>query len=509
MDADDLTAMSSQDEDAVPCVWFFIPLPQPLGLPHGWQYGELLPRRELLASVGRRSLLRCSLQVHQVPRTADAFLSDHVDVLDAAYSAMAQTSQAHQSTELARRAREQAGGEFDSVITMVEAAVPIGSAELGPRFLNFALDDAIETIRYVQLCVASVLEEGVRLVSRATLPPTIPVFHGRLHLSPGRRPTIEEEIFPFFVKGSGPPTAFGIRPALLDEAGLDALKVHLARLEPGAPFARYVDLRREARTQRAFEGNRRFAVIALATGAEVLLDSMLLHMAWEERLTPQEAAALFDRNEGHFHRVATFFPQRLGGNWDPNGRGVVGTYFQRLVYLRHRVVHAGHEPTEDELSAAWDALFALEHFLGDRLSASGVLNRYTRTAMAWMGEPGLRRRNRWTRHVQQLVQDDREPNWLDSFARYRLHVDRALDPSAPPPEHDPSKIEGYADKLPDGTIRWIVYDSSTAHAAEVQPQGLIPAKNIEQATVLLESLDSDELGDRRVMVHVHATRDLT
>jgi hypothetical protein len=122
-------------------------------------------------------------------------------------------------------------------------------------------------------------------------------------------------------------------------------------------------------------------VIALATGAEVLLDSMLLHIAWEERLTPREAAALFDRSEGHSRRVATFFPQRLGGDWDPNGRGVVGTYFQRLVYLRHRVVHAGHEPTEDELSAAWDALFALEHFLGDRLSTSGVLNRYTRTAM--------------------------------------------------------------------------------------------------------------------------------
>jgi hypothetical protein len=328
-----------------------------------------------------------------------------------------------------------------------------------------------------------------------------------MHLSPGRRPAFEEEI-PFFVEGSGPLAAFGIQPAPLDKTELDALKVHLARLEPRAPFTRYVDLRREAKTQRAFEGNRRFAVIALATGAEVLLDSMLLHIAWEERLTPREAAALFDRSEGHSRRVATFFPQRLGGDWDPNGRGVVGTYFQRLVYLRHRVVHAGHEPTEDELSAAWDALFALEHFLGDRLSTSGVLNRYTRTAMVWMGEPGLRRRNRWGRRVQQLVQDDREPNWLDSFARYRLHVDRALDPSAPPPGHDPSKIEGYADKLPDGTIRWVVYDSSTAHAAEVQPQGLIPAKNVGQATALLESLDSDELGDRRVMVHVHASRDL-
>jgi hypothetical protein len=58
------------------------------------------------------------------------------------------------------------------------------------------------------------------------------------------------------------------------------------------------------------------------------------------------------------------------------------------------------------------------------------------------------------------------------------------------------------------TIRWVVYDSSTAHAAEVEPHGLISAQNVEQATALLESIDSDDLGDRRVMVHVHASRDL-
>jgi hypothetical protein len=286
------------------------------------------------------------------------------------------------------------------------------------------------------------------------------------------------------------------------------LKAFIHRLGPRSPFGRYGDLRREARTQRAFEGNRRFAVIALATGAEVLLDSMLVHMAWEERLTPDDAAALFNRNESHSRRVATSLPQRLGGDWNPKGHGVVGTYFQRLVYLRHRVVHTGHEPTEVEMSAAWDALFALEHFLGDRLAAPGVLNRYTRTAMAWIGESELRRRNRWTRHVQRLTGDDREPNWLDSFARYRLHVDHALDPNAPHPGHDASKIDLYADRLPSGAIRWIAHDSDTAHAAEVNPHGLVPPENIQRVTALLGRLTSDDPGDRRVMVQFEPLLDL-
>jgi hypothetical protein len=424
---------------------------------------------------------------------------------DAILSAIDQTPPDRDAGNLVRQAQEQAGGELDSVITMVEAAVPIRSVVLDRGFLDSALDDAIDTIRYVQLCVAAVLEQGMRLVSRATLPPAIPVLVGRVHRSPSQRPTFNERIW-FIVEGSGPSAAFGIRPPSLSETKMDALKAYLAQLGPRSPFARYVDLRREAITQRTYEGNRRFAVIALATGAEVLLDSIMLHIAWEERLTPQEAAALFDRSEGHSHRVARFFPQRLGGNWDPNGRGVVDTYFQRLVYLRHRVVHAGHEPTEDEMNAAWNALFSLEHFLGDRLSASSVLHRYT--ALAWMGEPGLRRRSRWTRRVQQLVHNDPEPDRLNSFARYRLHVDRALDPNAPPPGHDPSKVEGYADKLLNGRIRWVVHDSSTAHAAEVKPHGLISVKNVEQATAILESIESDELGDRRIMVHVHGSRGL-
>jgi hypothetical protein len=74
MDANDQTATSGQDKD----VWFFIPLPEPLGMPHGWKYGELLPRRELLASAGIADPVRCSLMIHQVSRTANVLLSDPI-----------------------------------------------------------------------------------------------------------------------------------------------------------------------------------------------------------------------------------------------------------------------------------------------------------------------------------------------------------------------------------------------------------------------------------------------
>jgi hypothetical protein len=53
-----------------------------------------------------------------------------------------------------------------------------------------------------------------------------------------------------------------------------------------------------------------------------------------------------------------------------------------------------------------------------------------------------------------------------------------------------------------------VYDSSTAHAAEVEPHGLVSAGDVEWATALLESVESDDLPDRRVMVLLDASRGL-
>ncbi len=113
------------------------------------------------------------------------------------------------------------------------------------------------------------------------------------------------------------------------------------------------------------------------------------------------------------------------------------------------------------------SLFELEHYLGDRLAAGHNLKRYTRTAMAWLAESQLRRRNRWTRHVQRLVLDPSEPNWVDAFSRWRLHVDRALSPSPDPPGRDPTKLMLYADRLDDGAVRWVLHDPTAAHAAIV------------------------------------------
>ena len=172
-------------------------------------------------------------------------------------------------------------------------------------------------------------------------------------------------------------------------------------------------------------------------------NTMLLLMLWEEKTPPAEAAKLLDRTISHTARVLNNFPARLGGIWKAEGAGDMAGYFRNLVRLRHRVVHAGHAPSESEADEAWQALLKLERYLGDRLAAEASLNKCPRAAFMYMGEPGLERRGRWTRKVRELTEDRTETDWVEAFSRYRIHVDRHLHLDPPVPGGSPDTLELY------------------------------------------------------------------
>jgi hypothetical protein len=124
----DASKATEHDDDSgvvVRCVWFFIPLPHPLGLPDQWTMGERLLPRELLAWKGPTSGLSCSLKVHQVPSTANLLLTDHADMWTAALSAITQRPQSDVAADLALQAQEEGAevpeGLSERVITMIEA----------------------------------------------------------------------------------------------------------------------------------------------------------------------------------------------------------------------------------------------------------------------------------------------------------------------------------------------------------------------------------------------------
>lgn len=506
----DVTPEEHELSVEIPCLWFFLPLPHPLGLPTGWRSQWRLPLAKLLRSSAPISDLASSLLIHQLDPSVQPVLTDMADLMLFGAATMTNKGIAESGAALLDRFANETGGdlrELHTVRTIAEVAIP-GLTDNSHERVIEALDLAIDHVRFVQRAVALATQEPIEMLSRARLPPTVPTFTGviwRSHFEdPTPKPPEVRSSIDYFVPGCAPPTALGLRPDMYSEEILERIFDAQSRLSGGAAFDLYADLRREATVQRRFGGNNRMALVALATAGEVLLDTALLHMLWEEHAAPPAAARYFDRNEGHTARVARYFPPRLGGGWDSGSKSPAGAYLRELVRLRHRVVHAGHEPTTNEIEGGWTALFVLEHYLGDRLAAGQNLKRYTRTAMAWMAESGLRRRNRWTRHVEALVSDPSEPNWVNAFARWRHHVDRALHDSPQQPAAHTDDLILYADLLDDGTIRWLIHDAKTAHAALVDPTQITSESEIATVTDLLAHVPSEGLADRRMALSLNS-----
>ena len=206
---------------------------------------------------------------------------------------------------------------------------------------------------------------------------------------------------------------------------------------------------------------------------------MLLHLLWEEHTDPADVPAYFDRAVGHTARVTQHFPPWLGGQWSSESGSAAGTYLRDVVRLRHRVIYAGHEPTATELDAAWRAMFDMERFLGDRLASDRALKRYTCTANTWMGQRGLERRRRWTRHVQELVNyRQSRTGRTASGVGGGMWSARSI-PLLRPPGHVPKPSCCTRNFLLDDTVRWVLHDPQAAHAAVVNAEEVRGADQVQ------------------------------
>ncbi|MEV6575659.1 hypothetical protein [Streptomyces sp. NPDC051577] len=221
---------------------------------------------------------------------------------------------------------------------------------------------------------------------------------------------------------AAPPTEF------LDEAGFEHLKAHLWRAWDGSPLELAMDRSLEASLFLRRDGDYGSAVIHAALSSEIVLDSTLALMLWEEQLhTPdiETAARLFGDPRGNLAaRVKRDYCPRLGGTWNPNVPGPVRNWAQQLTRLRGRVVYRGYRPTEVEAETALAASDALLEFIKGLLARKSKA--YPRTALLVLGEPGLRRIGGWRAAETYLAaSEQRSDTWFREFTQWRDQVDIA------------------------------------------------------------------------------------
>lgn len=283
--------------------------------------------------------------------------------------------------------------------TVLEVAVPLRLDDREDA-LTDAFNRGLETVRLVQRAYATFTQRPLKLATLRNLPMAVPVSEGHLwlegedlHSQMGPLGIFRVNVFAAAADAAHP---------IFGETELERFGQTLDQLSRRTPFDTYAEIRREGWVQRDYEGNTRLAGLLAGIAGEVLLDTLLLHVMWEEGDSPESAAAVFD-NQFHRTRVVAHYHDRLGGDWRSNGESPVARYLTELAPLRHRVAHGGHEPSRDDVEDAYELLGELEHYVGGLLAADRGRRDYPRTAMTWLGQRGLERRGVWTRRMRELT----------------------------------------------------------------------------------------------------------
>ena len=186
--------------------------------------------------------------------------------------------------------------------------------------------------------------------------------------------------------------------------------------EHGDPMATGIEHKRRAERAYHLEADYQACLFWSYCKTETLLDGLLLMSAWEEAVPAEEAAGWFEH--GLVGRISRRYSSRFGGNWDITLADTpLGKWRTSVEEVRHRVVHHGYRPSEFEARDALDAGEGLQKFLLERLTRSR--RRFPKTAMIWLGIPGLKRRHSYDRRIRELAEGEYggEP-WLVQYKAY-------------------------------------------------------------------------------------------
>lgn len=199
---------------------------------------------------------------------------------------------------------------------------------------------------------------------------------------------------------------------------------HCLQVGSPAPLAR--DHLIDANRLLHHEGEYGRAVVAAATAVEVMTDSVLSALMWEEHrmdpnsASPEQAAEGFEEGRSA-HRVVSALAPRLGGDWTSPASA-----FQRWRAaggrLRNRVVHGGYAPTRSEGKAAVDLAEQLQRYLFDRVSERA--NRYPRVTLMLVAQSGLEKRGLYAGRIKRFHEEKApvEDSWIDSFAAWHQRL---------------------------------------------------------------------------------------
>lgn len=337
-----------------------------------------------------------------------------------------------------------------STVTIAEVVAPVGCKDpaicnknIGDAFLESALDKGLEAIQRWQRALYARKRTPLTLITRERLPAFVPVAIGDLKDGKYYAPRYRE------LRVIHKNFQLVVPPTPLTNDDLDFIDYILPHVDSRV-FLNYLEFLRESSFALVRDGDRRRSVLFSAMACETLLDDLLGHLLWEECKTPEYALDYFTGADHTLaKRVKSYYHERLRGSWNLDGAGTIGDWKESVANLRNRVIHGGYEPQAHVAQQALDVTMKIVSFVSDLLVNDSVLRKYPFTAIALMGEPGLRKRQKWTARMEKAGKEYHQSKLWEAAARWRRALGRVR-----------SEVDGLGE-VPDGRNAY-VYSSSGA-----------------------------------------------
>lgn len=445
-------------------VAYFIPLPEPLDVPHLYEMpiAQVLDPRDRSPSVslGKRQ------GVEHVFRTLVRFHQSERKLPDVAVAAVMDALGGKEQ-------RIEQGGRRPfhrpRSITVAEVWGPLALGDADGLTTGF--DNALTVLRSIQRSHHIVTTRPISLVVRKSLPAVLPVMisSGEVFATPSMS---------MFLVNQDEQYRSSYRGTEMDEDGLRNLGQAFSEFSPNL-FTGFSDLRREGRL--SYErGENLSAIILAGAAAEALLVEIMLLMMWEEDLDCAHVANVLDIKDTVTKKVNSQFASRLGGQWNLKQPGPIRDWRTNLADPRNRAVHAGVTPDDETIQTAFESLEALERYVGDRIAIN--MRKYPATTQLFLGVGGLARRRKLAVFQQTITEDNSylPPFPGQYFRRWREEVDRIREGRN---EGSEKNAELFLVTYPNGQHRWFVQDTTNGLAAQTRPP-VLDEKTALQASKL-------------------------
>lgn len=476
--------MTTEGNHAQSVVHFFLPLPEPVGVPNGY-YVQCAENPGVYEGLRWRTGVQLGEMVHEfLPEGPILRFWQHAVTYDPFSSTY---PIAAQRWGLASAAPNVLPPGRQTVVEVVEML----PQEAGEEGLEVVLDQGLAMLRAWQRARYLVAPSPATLVTRERLPAALLMGLGWLSEAAYEAPSE----LGCWIAETGATGA--LSPS--DEAGptLASIEQELPYIE-SRPFSNFLEFRRESQVALYRDGDYRSALLFSATACETLLDELLGHLLWDERMSPESAADVYlPAASTTLHRVRSQYAQRLRGQWNPDQPGPVQEWREAVASKRNRVIHSGWAPERGDAEEALRVTAQLLSHVASRLTSKDVLARYERTALALLGKDGLSRRNKWSERLEAVSTLASEEDSRGTFSRWYAAVGLVRSEASGANtvvKPDVSRSYCYLVLKPDGTEVWCLHDRLARRARIVEAdRSLLSPEQVETLPDVISAMRGDGL----------------